>query len=139
MMPELGQLALAVAFCLSVAIAWFGLVGAATGRGHWVAALGSMVTGQFVFMLLAFLLLTYAFMSDDFSVAYVANNSNTLLPWYYKFSAVWGAHEGSFLLWVLIMAGWTLAVACAVAACRWTSSAGCWASWGCSISGFWRF
>jgi cytochrome c-type biogenesis protein CcmF len=111
MMPELGQLALAVALCLSVAITWFGLVGAGTGRDHWVGALGSLVTGQFVFMVLAYLALTWAFLSDDFSVAYVANNSNTLLPWYYKFSAVWGAHEGSFLLWVLIMAGWTLAVA----------------------------
>ncbi|MEQ9002098.1 MAG: heme lyase CcmF/NrfE family subunit [Pseudomonadales bacterium] len=111
MIPELGQLALAIAFCLSVAITWFGLAGAATGRAHWVNALGSMVSGQFVFMLLAYVALTWAFLTDDFSVAYVANNSNTLLPWYYKMSAVWGAHEGSFLLWVLIMTGWTLAVA----------------------------
>jgi cytochrome c-type biogenesis protein CcmF len=49
-------------------------------------------------------------MSDDFSVAYVASNSNSALPWYYKFSAVWGAHEGSLLLWALILGGWTFAV-----------------------------
>lgn len=67
--------------------------------------------GQFAFLLFSFICLTYAFMVDDFSVAYVANNSNTALPWYYKFSAVWGAHEGSLLLWALIMAGWTFAVA----------------------------
>ncbi|MFO6381210.1 cytochrome c biogenesis protein CcsA, partial [Pseudomonas aeruginosa] len=54
--------------------------------------------------------LTWAFLRDDFSVAYVAGNSNSALPWYYKFSAVWGAHEGSLLLWALILGGWTFAV-----------------------------
>ncbi|MFU8815326.1 MAG: heme lyase CcmF/NrfE family subunit [Pseudomonadales bacterium] len=111
MIPEFGLFALAIALCMSVAIAWFGLAGAATGRDHWVNALGSMVIGQFVFVALAFVALTQAFLTDDFSVAYVANNSNSLLPWYYKISAVWGGHEGSFLLWVLVMTGWTLAVA----------------------------
>jgi cytochrome c-type biogenesis protein CcmF len=111
MIPEFGLLALALALCMSVTIAVFGLGGAATGRERWIRALPSMVTGQFVFVAIAFVALVEAFLTDDFSVAYVANNSNSLLPWYYKFSAVWGAHEGSFLLWVLIMAGWTLAVA----------------------------
>ena len=111
MIPELGQLSLALAFCLCGAVAFFGLAGAAWRRQRWLDALGSMVTGQFVFILLAYLALSQAFLTDDFSVAYVANNSNSLLPWYYKMSAVWGAHEGSFLLWTLIMAGWTLAVA----------------------------
>jgi cytochrome c-type biogenesis protein CcmF len=111
MIPEFGQFALALALCMSVAIAWFGLAGAATEREHWIRAVGSMVIGQFVLVGLAFMALAQAFLTDDFSVAYVANNSNSLLPWYYKFSAVWGGHEGSFLLWVLIMTGWTLAVA----------------------------
>ncbi|MAT83367.1 MAG: heme lyase NrfEFG subunit NrfE [Gammaproteobacteria bacterium] len=111
MIPELGQVSLALAFCLALGITFFGLAGAALRRPVWLGALNSLVIGQFVFMALAFLALTQAFLTDDFSVAYVANNSNSLLPWYYKFSAVWGAHEGSFLLWVLIMAGWTLAVA----------------------------
>jgi len=111
MTPELGQLALALAFCLAILIAGFGLAGAALGRARWMAALDSLVLGQFVFVAFAFAILTAAFLGDDFSVRYVASHSNSLLPWYYKFSAVWGAHEGSFLLWVLIMAGWTLAVA----------------------------
>ncbi len=111
MIPELGQLSLALAFCLCGFVAFFGLAGAAWRRQRWLDALGSMVTGQFVFILLAYAALSQAFLADDFSVAYVANNSNSLLPWYYKMSAVWGAHEGSFLLWTLIMAGWTLAVA----------------------------
>jgi cytochrome c-type biogenesis protein CcmF len=109
MIPELGQLALALAFCLAMLIAVLGLWGA--GRDTWTAALRSLVAGQFVFLSVAFGILAWAFLTDDFSVEYVASHGNTLLPWYYKFSAVWGAHEGSFLLWVLIMAGWTLAVA----------------------------
>src|SRR5690554_7107650 len=66
---------------------------------------------MFVFTGLAFAILTHSFMVDDFSVAYVANNSNSMLPWFYKFSAVWGGHEGSLLLWILMLTGWTLAVA----------------------------
>ena len=62
-------------------------------------------------MLMSFFCLLYAFVNDDFTVTYVANNSNSALPLPYKVSAIWGAHEGSFLLWTLIMSGWTLAVA----------------------------
>ena len=68
-------------------------------------------SGQFLFLLIAFLCLTYSFIANDFSVLYVTNNSNTLLPIYYRISAVWGAHEGSLLLWVLCLAGWGFAVA----------------------------
>src|SRR5690606_18590135 len=64
----------------------------------------------FAFLAFAFACLTHAFMTDNFSAAYVATNSNSALPWYYKFSAVWGAHEGSLLLWALILGGWTFAV-----------------------------
>jgi cytochrome c-type biogenesis protein CcmF len=71
----------------------------------------SLALGQFVFIALSFACLANAFLQDDFSVAYVANNSNTLLPDRFKFSAVWGAHEGSLLLWVLMLAGWSAAVA----------------------------
>ena len=74
-------------------------------------ALDALVLATFVLTLFAFGVLVSAFLADDFTVRYVADNSNSALPWYYKISAVWGAHEGSFLLWVLIMAGWTLAVA----------------------------
>ena len=70
----------------------------------------SIAKGLFFFLLLAFLSLCYAFVVDDFSVNYVASNSNSALPPQYKISAVWGAHEGSFLLWTLVLGGWTLAV-----------------------------
>jgi len=109
--PELGHLSLVLALCFSALLAWFGLAGPVLRNRTWMSATSSLVNGQFVFTLLAFAALTYAFAKDDFSVAYVAANSNTLMPWYYKVSAVWGAHEGSFLLWTLIMSIWTLAVA----------------------------
>jgi cytochrome c-type biogenesis protein CcmF len=76
-----------------------------------MAATNTFVAAQFAFTLLAYVALTQAFLTDNFSVSYVAANSNSLLPWYFKASAVWGAHEGSFLLWTLIMTAWTLAVA----------------------------
>ena len=60
--------------------------------------------GQFTFALIAFAALTQAFLTDDFSVAYVAQNSNSLMPQIYKVSAVWGAHEGSLLLWAMLLA-----------------------------------
>jgi len=111
MIVELGHLALAIALCFALLLAVFGLVGAARNDRRAMAATGSFIAAQFVFTLLAYAALTWSFLNDDFSVAYVAANSNSLLPWYYKMSAVWGAHEGSFLLWTLIMSGWTLAVA----------------------------
>ncbi|MDX1459096.1 MAG: heme lyase CcmF/NrfE family subunit, partial [Marinobacter sp.] len=85
--------------------------GAISGRVHLQVFARPLASGLFVFVAVAFGLLTHAFVTDDFSVAYVANNSNSLLPWYYKFSAVWGGHEGSLLLWILMLTGWTLAVA----------------------------
>ncbi|MEZ5557226.1 MAG: heme lyase CcmF/NrfE family subunit [Pseudomonadales bacterium] len=114
MIAELGQFALALALCLCTVMAVAGLLvvrPANAESGPWPRVINSVAMGQFLFIALAFAALVSAFVSDDFSVAYVANNSNSLLPWYYKVSAVWGAHEGSFLLWSLIMAGWTLAVA----------------------------
>ena len=111
MIVELGHLALVIALGFSALLTLSGLAGGASGHQRFMAATPSFVAAQFVFTALAYATLTYAFVNDDFSVAYVAANSNSLLPWYYKFSAVWGAHEGSFLLWTLIMSGWTLAVA----------------------------
>jgi len=111
MVVELGHLSLVIALAIAGLIAVFGLGGAHWHRSRLMTATATLSAGQMVFIALAYGVLTHAFLTDDFSVAYVANNSNSLLPWYYKFSAVWGAHEGSFLLWVLIMSGWTLAVA----------------------------
>ena len=111
MIPELGHLALIIVFVLALALAVLPLVGAARGWYAWMRAAFTLAAGVFVFALTAFGCLAYAFVTDDFSVRYVAMNSNSLLPIYYKVAALWGAHEGSFLLWILIMSGWTLAVA----------------------------
>ena len=111
MIAELGHLSVILALALSVAGAAFGLGGARLGQGRWMQAAVSATYGQLVFVALGFLVLVNAFVTDDFSVAYVANNSNSLLPWQYKVSAVWGAHEGSLLLWTLIMTLWMGAVA----------------------------
>ena len=69
------------------------------------------VTGQFVFVVMAFACLVYSFVNNDFSVLYVARNSNSHLPLFYKVAALWGAHEGSLLLWILILSIWSVAVA----------------------------
>ncbi|HSG91348.1 MAG TPA: heme lyase CcmF/NrfE family subunit [Pseudomonadales bacterium] len=111
MIPELGHFALILALALAVALAALPMAGVFTGREMWMRAGGSLAAGLFTFMLLAYACLAWSFLQDDFSVAYVAQNSNSMLPPIYKFSAAWGAHEGSFLLWTLIMSGWTLAVA----------------------------
>ena len=110
-MPELGQMALILALLLAVVQAAFPLLGAWRGSAALMRMARPAAAGQFVFLLLAYAVLTHAFLVNDFSVRYVAENSNLTLPWYYRFSAVWGAHAGSLLLWVLILNFWTLAVA----------------------------
>ena len=111
MFPEIGQVTLIIALLLSVLLAVVPLYGSLSNRDSLQAFARPLAAGQFVFIAIAFGLLTRAFIIDDFSVAYVANHSNSLMPWYYKFSAVWGGHEGSLLLWILMLSGWTLAVA----------------------------
>jgi cytochrome c-type biogenesis protein CcmF len=111
MIPELGHLALILALCLALAQAGFGLVGAHWRRADWMGVVRPAVAGQFVFLALAFGCLVTAFLQHDFSVAYVAQNSNSALPAYYRVAAVWGAHEGSLLLWIVVLAIWSLAVA----------------------------
>ena len=110
MIPELGHFCLVIALCLAAAQAFFGLAGSAERRPSWIAVTRPAAVGQFVFVAAAFGILTNAFVLNDFSVAYVANHSNTALPLIYRISAVWGAHEGSLLLWGLILATWTVAV-----------------------------
>ncbi len=111
MAPELGIFALILAFVLSLSQAFFGLTGAWRGNHSWMQVARPAVTGQFVFVALAFACLVYAFVHNDFSVLYVARNSNSHLPLFYQVAAVWGAHEGSLLLWILILAVWSVAVA----------------------------
>jgi len=111
MLPELGQFALVLATLLAATQAVLPLVGAQLRSPALIGVARPAAYGQFIFTALAFALLTTAFVQQDFSVAYVAQNSNLLLPVPYRFSAVWGAHEGSLLLWVLILGLWTVAVA----------------------------
>jgi cytochrome c-type biogenesis protein CcmF len=110
MIPELGHFCLVVALCLAAAQSFFGLAGSAERRPSWIAVTRPAAYGNFVFVALAFGFLTHAMIVNDFSVAYVANHSNSELPLIYRVSAVWGAHEGSLLLWGLIIAIWTIAV-----------------------------
>ena len=111
MIPEIGQFALILALSLAVVQAILPLVGAHRDDAGMMGVARTAATGQFVFVAVAFACLTWAFVNDDFSVLYVANHSQLALPTMYKVSAVWGAHEGSLLLWILILAGWTVAVA----------------------------
>ena len=110
MIPELGHLALMLALCLALVQAGAGLVGSQRGSLAWMGVVRPTAVAQSLFVLAAFAALAYAFLESDFSVAYVAENSNTLLPWPYRITAVWGAHEGSLLLWVSVLGIWTLAV-----------------------------
>ena len=111
MIPELGHVALIIAFCLAVALAVIPLWGAAKRDVSAMNMAPPLAVSVTLFVAIAFSLLTTSFLSDDFSVAVVAANSNSLLPPIFKFSAVWGNHEGSLLLWVLILSGWMTAVA----------------------------
>jgi cytochrome c-type biogenesis protein CcmF len=110
MIPEFGQLCLILALCLSLAQAFFPLVGAHAGKPAWMAVAVPAAAGQMVFVLGAFATLAWSFINNDFTVAYVAENSNSSLPVMYRFAAVWGGHEGSLLLWVSLLSMWAVAV-----------------------------
>ena len=111
MLPELGQFALILAACFSLVLAVVPLIGVQKGVGNWIALARPSAFGQLFFMIVSYGLLTTAFIKHDFSVLYVASNSNTHLPFMYLIAGVWGSHEGSLLLWALILSGWTSAVA----------------------------
>jgi cytochrome c-type biogenesis protein CcmF len=111
MIPELGHFALILALLLAALQAFFGIAGPALGKDRWVAAVTSAVAGQFVMVCTALGCLIAAFVTLDFSVLYVAQNANSALPLVYRVAAVWGAHEGSLLLWIFLLGCWTVAVA----------------------------
>ncbi|OEZ00237.1 MULTISPECIES: heme lyase CcmF/NrfE family subunit [Stenotrophomonas] len=111
MLPELGQVLLLCALLAALLQAVLPLWGAQRGQAAWMAVARPAAFAQLLLIAGAFVLLTVAFVQQDFSVAYVAENSNSLLPLAYRYSAVWGAHEGSLLLWVLVLALWGGAVA----------------------------
>jgi len=118
MLPELGEFALILALLLSALQAFFGIAGPALGRARWQDSVVPAVAGQFVMVLTAVGCLVASFVNNDFSVQYVAENSNSALPLFYRVAALWGAHEGSLLLWIFLLACWTLAVAIGVARLR---------------------
>jgi cytochrome c-type biogenesis protein CcmF len=111
MIAELGQITLLVALLAALCMGVFPLIGVRNGNRALMLMAARGAVAQAMLLLTSFLLLTYAFVVQDFSVEYVAANSNSLLPLEYRFSAVWAAHEGSLLLWELILGLWTLAVA----------------------------
>ncbi len=111
MIPELGHFALILALSLAIIQGVIPLVGAYREDKTMMGVARSAAAGQFIFVAFAFGCLTFAFVQSDFSVQYVAQHSQLALPTLYKVSAVWGAHEGSLLLWILLLAGWTVAVA----------------------------
>ena len=110
MVPELGHFALIVALCIACAQAVVPLIGAQRGDAAWMALARPAAQGQFVFIAIAFGCLAWSFVGNDFSVLNVANNSNSTLPLRYRFAATWGSHEGSLLLWVLMLSVWMAAV-----------------------------
>jgi cytochrome c-type biogenesis protein CcmF len=111
MVPEFGHFALILALIFAVIQAAVPLIGTVHNNHTLMTLARPLAWGQFTFISISFLALLFAFLADDFSVLYVASNSNSLMPTLYKVSAVWGAHEGSLLLWGLMLAGWGAALA----------------------------
>ena len=110
MIYELGHVALILALTMALAQSVLPLLGAQTGNVAWMSLARPSARGQFLFLAIAYGCLTHAFVTNDFSVALAANHSNSNLPLIFRITAVWGNHEGSILLWALILSGWTLAV-----------------------------
>ena len=111
MIPEFGHYALILALCIAIIQGTLPLVGAHQSRREWI--LLARPAAQTVFLLLgiAFVILAWSFYSNDFSVLYVAEHSNSQMPVIYRLGAVWGGHEGSLLLWVFLLSTWTFLVA----------------------------
>src|SRR5256885_16130414 len=110
MIPEIGQFALILALMLALVQASLPLIGAARGIPQLVSVARPAAQAQFLFVATAFCCLAYSFITNDFSVLNVATNSNSQLPLHYRLAATWGSHEGSLLLWTLMLALWTVAV-----------------------------
>ena len=110
MIGELGNFCLVLAFCVAIAQSVVPMAGAQRNRQSWMAFSRPAAYMQWGLVAISYALLTYAFISHDYSIAYVANNSNNAQPLIYRISGVWGAHEGSLLLWILILSTWTALV-----------------------------
>jgi cytochrome c-type biogenesis protein CcmF len=111
MIPEIGQFLLILALCMALVLGTLPIIGAHRGISGWIAVAKPAAYAQLLFMALSYSCLTYSCLTHDFSVKYIASNSNTSLPTLYLISGVWGAHEGSLLLWGLVLTFWTGLVA----------------------------
>lgn len=110
MIPEIGHFALILTLFVALAQGGIALTGAARGNATWIGFARPAARAQFFLVAISFVLLMWSFIVKDFSVSYVAVNSNSQLPWFYRMAAVWGGHEGSLLLWLLMQTGWAYAV-----------------------------
>src|SRR5258706_7212536 len=110
MIPEIGQIALILALMIALTQASLPLFGAARGIPQFIALARPAAQAQFIFVAIAFCCLGYSFITSDFTVLNVATNSNSHLPLQYRLAATWGSHEGSLLLWTLMLGLWTVAV-----------------------------
>ncbi|MCX7262447.1 MAG: heme lyase CcmF/NrfE family subunit [Burkholderiales bacterium] len=111
MIVEIGHFALILAACVALVQGVLPLAGTINDNQRWQALAKPAATLQFLLIAFSFAVLAHGALTDDFSIKYIAGHSNSLLPTQYKFASVWGGHEGSLLLWMLMLSGWTLAVA----------------------------
>ncbi len=111
MIPELGHFSLIIALFLAATLGVLSILGAQRNSRALMGVARPLAYGMFVFVALAFGVLAHAFLSNDFSVLYVAQHSNSQLPGQYRFAAIWGGHEGSLLLWALLLSVWAASVA----------------------------
>ena len=111
MIPEFGHYALILALCIAILQGILPLVGAHQGRREWILLARPAAQSVFLLLAIAFVILAWSFYSNDFSVLYVADHSNSQMPVMYRLGAVWGGHEGSLLLWVFLLSTWTFLVA----------------------------
>ena len=110
MIPEIGHYSLILALPVALVVGLLSVVGGQTGRRDWMALARPGAQALWVLTAFSFACLTYAFFTNDFSVSYVAQHSNSRLPAIYRIAGVWGGHEGSLLLWLMMLVTWMLAV-----------------------------
>ena len=110
MIPEIGHFSLILAMLVALITGVLSIAGGQRGRADWMALARPGAQALWLLTALAFACLTYAFLTNDFSVSYVAEHSNTKLPSIYRLAAVWGGHEGSLLLWLVMLCSWMMAI-----------------------------
>jgi len=110
MIPEIGHFSLILALFVALALGTLGVVGGQQGRADWMALARPGAQALWFLASLSFVCLTYAFFTNDFSVSYVAQHSNSKLPDIYRIAGVWGGHEGSLLLWLVMLCSWMMAI-----------------------------